>query len=366
MLAAAALSATPAVGQQDGYFNEARSGGTYFNRPGASSIEHNADLTFCSQYLLSPPGSDALVNQNIASFLIWSGAVNRFIASTNAARLEACMVASGWRVYRASASDGPRLDAADGATVAATVEPWIGMPNPPGTLLRVWGNEAHHPAKAAWAANPKAPEAPSLSARLLNRAAIRPAIPPPAVQSYSAIQRNKRAEAPAPPAGMAVILFHVTGAGGIYGNGVGFVEQAAEGEATNRTLRFIQGVSGNLSLKREGNWYSFTVPAGRWMYGESGRYNLCLGAPSFDVPTGAVIYAGSFDLDGEVLGPDLDLARVREHLRGDAGARVQAAVYDQNGGDFPCFFFGPPYALELEGVPFRPGYRRGSRAATVQ
>jgi hypothetical protein len=75
-----------------------------------------------------------------------------------------------------------------------------------------------------------------------------------------------------------------------------------------------------------------------------------------------VVFAGTFDLGAQDIGPDMSLEPVKTWLAGQpAAATIRPAVYT-NGSVGACGGIGTIYALEIKGAPFEPNYRWGSRA----
>ena len=89
--------------------------------------------------------------------------------------------------------------------------------------------------------------------------------------------------------------------------------------------------------------------------------NFCLGAPSFDVQAGDVIYAGTIDLDSETIVPDLTLAPAKAFLAGTPAADIVKPASYVNGSREQCG--AGMYAYEVPNAPFLPGYSLGSLAA---
>ena len=157
-------------------------------------------------------------------------------------------------------------------------------------------------------------------------------------------------EIPEPAAGMAIIVMR--GVGTNHGLQFQRVEPSADG------ARFTFGIG----VSRQGRWAAAEVPAGRWRINQTRVVNHCLGSPSFEVAAGEVVYVGTFDMSGDDMGPDLDLAPAISAIRGPAAERLRAAVY-RNGSTDTCRVPFVRYPLEIEGAPFDPGYQRGSVAA---
>jgi hypothetical protein len=92
--------------------------------------------------------------------------------------------------------------------------------------------------------------------------------------------------------------------------------------------------------------------------------SLCLGAPSFEVAAGEVVYAGSFDPASATnnIGPEMTLEPYRAvfpALSG-LGEKMRPASY-VNGSTGQCHG-AYMYALETVGRPFAEGYALGSKA----
>jgi hypothetical protein len=118
----------------------------------------------------------------------------------------------------------------------------------------------------------------------------------------------------------------------------------------------------------QGTTLVFAVPPGRWKIAHmsAGLFtvSLCLGAPSFEVAAGDVVYAGSFDPASATnnIGPEMTLEPYRAvfpALSG-LGEKMRPASY-VNGATGQCYG-AYMYALEANGRPFAEGYALGSRA----
>ncbi len=347
-------------------FDEAHPGPTYFNRPGATLEDHNRDLAYCSRFLGSIANA-AWVDNSLVGYLLFRVEGGGWVEGGNAGRIETCMVTLGWRVYRLGDEEARSLSTQSDAEVAQAVSSLVGSSEPRGSFLRRWNNEAAHPQGRIFAfGDLRPPPEPGLSMRSFRHwLAQQPEPEAPAARPELIEIRRDRRPATTPPNGMAMIFFRVKGVGSEYGPGIRFAEILPGMSPTSspRASHVIHGFVGSLGIRREGNWLSYTVPPGRWALSWAGRFGLCLGAPSFEVEEGEVIYAGAYDISAANLGPDLDLAPALEYLGGNADGRLQAAAYDRNGDTFPCGNHPEPiYSLEIEGLPFAPGYGWGSRA----
>jgi len=73
------------------------------------------------------------------------------------------------------------------------------------------------------------------------------------------------------------------------------------------------------------------------------------------VKAGEVVYAGTFHLDGDDLGPDLVLDPAKAYLGAPMADHLKAADY-RNGSRGSCHGLNLIYALEIPGAPFAPDY----------
>jgi len=358
-------------------------GPTYYNRPSASLAEHNADLGACAretafsvgsdQYERSLGGAPLRLGESIAKHLIWDGP----LAGVGAVRVENCMIVRGWRVVRLPERDAAALDGLPGPALVARLTPWIGAANPPGELVRTWGNEAAHPTGFKLASRAAAPGPKQLSFRIYNESGGTEALPrkidaeptpsagPGVLDPKWPTKPLPSAETPLPPAGASIIVVKISGISNRYGTGIVFAREGSTPEEQPGLVDHAPGSffagTGFLGAKKDGNWFAFVVPAGRWRMAQSAFLSLCLGSPAFDVRPGEVVYAGAFNLAGDSLGPDLNLGPATAYLRGPGAAVVRPASY-VNGSRGSCHAFPVAYALEIPGAPFETGYRWGAAA----
>ena len=361
-------------------------GYTFYNRPGASLEQHNADLVDCGLRTGVPrPGqASGPSNMGLAFDLVWAGP----IAGMYADKVENCMVVRGWRVIRLDDADGSRLSKAPIGELMTALAPLVGADNPPGQVARSWSNLALNPDSYRISSRPPAPSKSQLSLRILNEGGIW-RDPPADPANPAAARQGATGTTPAPapkeaqaapvwpsrplkpeeigqaPPGSAIVVVRVTGIGQSSGTGVGFARTKTQPGDT-ATLQidaptFMSATIGTLFARKEGNWFVLAIQPGRWRISGSGFLDYCLGGPSFEVAAGDVIYAGSFALKGANLGPDLNLAPAQEYLKSTGLAdRLKPAEY-RNGATGFCSV-SIPYALEIDGAPFAPGYDWGSQA----
>lgn len=334
-------------------------GYTYYNRPGATLADHNADLKACTADTYMD--ISGVYKQGLATALIWSGPVMGMVAI----KVENCMIVRGWRVVKLDDKTGAELAALSDADLAARMAPLVGAAAPPGQIMRHWENEAFSPATYHLASRAAHPGKGQLSLRLLPPpAAAAPAAPDPAAGATAAlvldpkwpVNRIKPEEMPNMPPEAGFIILRVMGVSNGYGTGIGF---ARADTAPDSSPRFIGAGIGILFAKNEGNWFVVAVHPGRWRIASSGFLMYCLGSPSFQVEAGEVVYAGTFDLKGMQLGPDLDMVPAKAFLAAPYADRARPAVY-RNGAVGDCHYPSVVYALEFPGAPFDPDYHWGS------
>jgi hypothetical protein len=108
----------------------------------------------------------------------------------------------------------------------------------------------------------------------------------------------------------------------------------------------------------------YALPPGQWRLGSAQRglfvTSFCLGQPEFTVGKGETVFAGTFNLGGERIGPDLGLEPAKTVLAAlpDRVSVLKPASY-ANGAVSECGG-AYVYALEVPDAPFVDGYRHGS------
>lgn len=318
-------------------------GFAYYNRPGASLDDHDGEYRDCFVATnIRPNGSEP--SQGLAFAVIWGGVLQAIGASA----AENCMIAKGWRVYQLPEAEGRAFSRLSDDDFRSQFAPMVGAETPPGVLARAFDNQAARPAGYHTPSRARAPSRHQLSTRAFG------------LRNYQ-LQLRTYAEAAGAPLtgkrGMALDQVRAPAAGNaiIIVRAIGRHMSFARTPETGGNAVFF--ISGN----REGVWQAFEVPAGRWRISGTGWVNHCLGSPAFDVAPGEVIYAGTFDLVGETLGPVLNAADVPGRLDADLAGRLRVASY-QNGSTVPCVYGSGIYPLEIPGAPFEDGYRGGSRA----
>jgi hypothetical protein len=174
------------------------------------------------------------------------------------------------------------------------------------------------------------------------------------------------------PADSALIVVNVQGTGAF---SVAFERQGPDAKtpawADGRPGAFLAGQPVKATATAggaQGTTHVFAVPPGRWKIAHmsAGLFtvSLCLGAPSFEVAAGDVVYAGSFDPASAInnIGPEMTLEPYRAVFPALSGLgdKMRPATY-VNGSTGQCQG-AYMYALETTGGQFAEGYAHGSKA----
>lgn len=368
---------------------DATPGYLYFNRPGADMSRHDSELKDC---IFGWEGGQPVRRvepawgaSNLSETILGAAVMDAMLDSWNRARyatnVENCMVVRGWRVVRVDPEQGVRLAALDRASLAQVLAPWVGADNPPGQIVRVWGNEADLPDTVL------VRTAQKISRTLLSELALDPSAPPPPqrVQSLALFPHTDPSpgamtlkyltpiapkELAAPPPGSAIFIVRLTGEPryrrsslsldrAVGGAWTGTSWQPGEWTVLLLTLnKGASKVGSRLELVQ-----AFAAPPGHWrVYGVGATFDYCMGAPGFDAKAGDVIFLGSIDFSGEPLTPDLDLAPAQSFLASFPNlARQLRPASWLNGDTWPCRA-DHVYALEFPGLPYQPGYAWGTAA----
>ena len=321
-------------------------GYAYYNRPGATLDEHNEAFRDCFMATnVQMNGQPNPLATGLAFRMVWGGVIQAIGASA----AENCMIAKGWRVFQLPENQGRAFSDLSPEAFKAAFAPLVGADTPPGNLARQWDNQTARPAEYHTPSRPRAPSPQQLSTRAFEVSGLpfelrtaQEAIGPSLVR----LRGIQLAQAGEPKPGMAIIVVRAIGR-----RAMTFARTQATGGAN------AFGIEGG----RQGNWQAFEVPVGRWRIAQTSWIIHCLGAPAFDLAAGDVIYAGTFDLEGQVMGPTLNVEDVPDQLAASLRARLRAANYE-NGSTIPCPYGAGIYPLEIPDAPFEPGYSWGSLA----
>jgi len=347
-------------------------GYTYFNRPGADIESQQADLKYCAVIAVQgvQPREVMPVGGGLIGALISIQIMKMEIRRGNAANIENCMVVRGWRVVAVADEEGEKLAKLDQASLSEQLKVWVGAEQVHGVVVRAWDDDmAKGKTLKFREAGPV--EHQSLSILALDKdldapATRAPGYPaaPPTAASPRPIAMDKLAAVKLQPneALIVVSLRHVGMRAGIL---VGLERMGPDADTpawfADQKPYVIGAGAGAFFADAD---RAFVVPAGTWRLSAVGEayygVSYCLGAPAFEAKPGEVIFAGTFDLGGDDVGPNLDLAPARK-LMAKAPAEVQArlapAVWT-NGYTAHCHgtYF---YAYEIKGAPTKAGYVRG-------
>ncbi len=351
-------------------------GYTYYNRPSATPAEHDAAVVACAAEAKNVRSVDT---QTHISGIVAGFMASAYDRSAFAASLENCMVVRGWRVVRLPDAQGEDLSKLGAPDLASRLAPWVGADVPPGEIVRIWGNEASNSAVIRFATRTDHTNDGFLSLKAATGEPLgslelpdQPKIKFPKFdQSWSMRELKPNQFADVSPE-VAVIVVRLTGWSMKNGAGFTFARVGADKDKfpsmADHAPDHVLFMSFNGSPK-DGKFLAIEVPPGRWRIASIGSFpnlGFCLGSPSFDVGRGEVVYAGSFDLGGPDIEPDLSLDKPKAWLAGQsASTAMRPAVYI-NGTQGPCgdngmfgFGYNSIYALEFKGLPYEDGYHWG-------
>lgn len=395
-------------------------GYSYFNRPGATVEQHRAAIEACAgpAFGMVEPSGGAYYNPVVMQYGLAGAVVGSLVAAEMQAQqvevmqqralranYENCMVAHGWRVVQLSARRGQALERLDQPELALQLRPMIGAEQPEGTIVKSFGNDAVH-LRAAMTPTSGASTPVSLSMLALPGDSIAaqrhhsqrlPSIARSRAeldarhaqqaedrdreQRLNEALRNARANPGQAPASriadvqdtttltsdLTLVVVRVIGARN--GGAVTFT-RVEDNPDPNEQKFFVASLpipdrrNHDTSVEKT---LVFAIPPGQWrIEGMSNGYasvGFCMGAPTFDVAAGDVVFAGTFDLSGDALVPDLTLTPAETALAShtDLASRLRAASY-LNGSTARCTAAAFLYAYEIPGARFREGYRAGSQA----
>lgn len=372
----AGLIAGPAVAQTAPVnIAEAIKGYTYFNKPGADLATHDADLADCMVLARDAKSLDAIIgNGGIVGGMFTSAAEK----GVSASGIENCMVVRGWRVVQVGEAEGAALATGPLATAVQTVGGWIGAETPHGTIVRVWGNDAARASTKRYVVRPGHKPDGQLSVRIRTTEAKATVAPPPGLATTPPKLDPKWPKKPlkltelaSAPADSTIVVIRTEGLSLKNGIGVGFMRMGGSGAQSPAFLDHgpdaMYATVGTLLAKKEGNWFVYAVPPGRWRLASMGlmpAVDFCLGGPAFEAKAGEVVYAGSFNMGAEALGPDLSMDAPKAYLAGTPLAEKLRPADYVNGATGPCYQT-ILYAIEAPGAPYEPGYRWGGAVSSA-
>jgi hypothetical protein len=370
-------------------------GYTYFNKRGTDLQIHDTDVKDCASEAARTIAFDEQLTVVVigapqeaaaggaAAMAMQIPIRHAYHRGAAGSAVENCMVVRGWRVVKLPDEEGQALAKLAPSALSSHLAPWVGASDPHGQVVRVWNNDAVDTSNPRFALRPDHTNDGQLSLIEATAQDLHQFDQPsPSVDARPGEVDPKWPKSGLTPAtlgrapdGSAIIIVKIKPAPIHISLSMAMLPSKASSPANGVTLLLTrEGTSESPFPSRvdhapdaietdpwHGDIFAFAVPPGRWRIGGIGRpmvLNFCLGAPSFEVKAGEVVYAGSFDLGAANLGPDLDLVRVKAWLAGHPQAEaVRPAVYT-NGSRGPCAG-NAIYALELKGASFSPGYLWG-------
>lgn len=388
-LAAALAASTTVASAAD--LTRSTPGHTYFQKAGATFAEHEAEVRRCLGEAQKTNQPDTSAGAGAGGGLLGALVVGIVkgvmdgIADRRgvAANVENCMVVSGWTVRGLDETTGAAFAALPQAAQAEKLTAMLAAPEPVGSVARAYANDAQSTSTSMFT---PAGDLDKLSLSLSSLPPIPKGQEPPIGPIQTPARMKKSAW---PPKALkpeqlasvspdtALVVVRVTGGGYQGGQQLVFTRTGPD----PRTPAWIDGQPGSFGAalpakmfpKRDETYDTtlvFAVPPGQWRLSAASRglfmTSFCLGHPAFEIAKGETVFAGSFALSGDQIGPELDLKPAAAALAAlpDRVASVRPASYvngltDTCGGAYI-------YALELPGAPFVEGYRYGSAAAAVR
>lgn len=355
-------------------------GHTYYSRAGATLASHNDAVRACAARASATPQAQ---NAPLTGGLVGVGLATAQDNARFQANVENCMVVQGWSVVRLPENVGEQLFRMKRDELTEVLSIVVGRATPElGDIVRVFDNEAAR-GDTIWGAMPGYYGEDSLSLKAVDLRNLPPPIPALLpLHPGRAVVQSPSAPLPAitpenvaslPPE-TALVIIRIVGTGRTNGEGLGI------GRANFRSLPppirrvqtdpvegFYAGVKWTLfkGSNRERRETLVAMPVVPGDYRIESRMNTmeyCLGAPVTRIGAGDVVFLGTFDIAGQVMGPDMSLEPATAFLANDPAraSRLRAAEW-RNGHVAPCgmVYF---YALEIPGAPFEPGYAGGSSA----
>jgi len=372
---AGVLFATPALAGAT--LNQSTPGYTYFNKPGADLAAHAKAIDRCRDLAeATNQAGDAAAKAATDphdSTGYWSREHNAGREDNHQGHLvnlENCMVVFGWRVVVLDPAQGQRLASESLAVRARQLADWVGADTPPGVVVRRFANDAldGSPDSFGFAV----PRGTLLSIDdLAEPPEPGPHLDPDDPTASSSAPYAKRKLTPlgrdhlmSLRGDSGLVVVGLAGAGSFR---LIFERVDADGQpprdSKGADLTVAQPTTGG---DVGGGAGVYAVPEGRWRLAAiaRGRYsiNFCLGAPSFSVANGQVVFAGQFDPASGVLAPTMNPEMALEALPAGSPLRQRLRPADWVNGSTGQCRGAYIYALEFPGRPFEGGYHLGSMA----
>jgi hypothetical protein len=360
-------------------------GYVYFHRANVTLAEHDAAVRACSVEAHKAQQPDTTAGAGAGGGLLGALVVGIVkgvmdgIAERRgvAANIENCMVVQGWEVRRLTIADGEAIAALPQAGQAEKLAPLVGSVPAVGEVSRAYANDAQFGATQMFTPSG---DIDKLSLSLTALAPIPKGQEPPTGPIQNPVKMAKTARPPkalkpeqlaATPADSALVVVRLTG-GQLQGGEILTFWRAGPDP---RTPAFVDGQPASFTIGLPLKMFAgkdqaydvtavYALPPGQWRLGSAQRglfvTSFCLGQPEFTVGKGETVFAGTFNLGGERIGPDLGLEPAKTVLAAlpDRVSVLKPASY-ANGAVSECGG-AYVYALEVPDAPFVDGYRHGS------
>lgn len=363
------------------------SGYNYFHRANATLAQHDTDVRECMVLARKANQPDTQMGSGgglIGALVL--GVVKGVMDGIGqrrgmAANIENCMVVRGWTVRRLPNAQGAALAAQSQAEQSKALASLVGAADPTDEAVRAFDNDAQRASTVMFT------PAGDLDKLSLSLTALAPppkdAPPPPVAPAQPKMKKSswpakplKPEQLAATPTDASLVVVRLTGGQSQGGEQLLFSRTGPDATtpawADGQPGAFAAPLPIKMFAKSDVTYDTtlvFALPPGQWRLIGAARgmfiASFCLGQPAFTVAKGETVFAGTFSLGGERLGPDLDLEPTKAALSAlpERAAQVKAANY-VNGTLSDC---GGAYiyALEAPGAPFTEGYSYGSAAKTL-
>lgn len=400
-----ALAASTAHAQAD--LTRSSGGYTYFHRAGADMAAHDAALRFCFEQAATTKQPDSLPMPQT-----YDGGAAGVLARTIVkaafeipaerrgffANMESCMVVTGWQVVRLPDAEGASIAALPLTDKYQHLTGLVGQDVPQGEVVRRFRNDIPHPdtrwlqttgdldkipldlqaldVQPWWKAYYAKVKTDAKAVKAARKA--KPALPAP--KGSGPVPQTQWAQLAADRSYLLIRTLRTQGwpTGRFLFRRIGPDPTRSASELDGQIDVFFADLPVNKKVEKgkliEAS-FMLELPPGRWTYMGILGYpasgmptpiivSFCLGAPTFEIQTGEVLYAGTFGigiLEGQIA-PDTRLETIK-HLTDSAPGlldRLKAAPW-MNGDRFACDG-AYIYALETPDRPFLPDYHFGSQA----
>lgn len=355
-------------------------GYTYFNKPRSTAAAYDDDLGRCiargvaafPDGQLTKRGEVRASNASVYGGLVAGGLANMAYQAKLNTNLQNCMTIAGWRVMRLNEATGAALWARSPAEIGQELATWTGAADPPGTVVRSYENDLARRGTVLFVIRPfpsTGMRSLSLKAFESSRLEVHRSHDPERFAgegSKFSARPLDLATATGVSASEAIVVWSWSGKPASkydflifrrFGPSVDVNAFATDGKPDEFQLLGDRATA----VDGERRVYARTLPAGRWRLMYRGGLETCLGAPAFEARAGEVLYLGHFDLDSDMLTPNLTLDPARPPVPSPLAAKMAPATW-KNGAQWPCHFLFNHFALEFPALPAEPPPGSGGAA----